>query len=248
VTSPETALRLLRALEAVMGDSIESFELVPKRALDLVLAHVAGTRPPLQGEHDWHVLIEATAPHGAPSPEAELAGALGAAFEAELIEDAAIGASEAQAESFWRLRESISEAERKHGQGAKHDISVEVSAMPRFMIEAAPKVEARFPGTKVVAFGHLGDGNVHFNVMAPADATPDWIKTDGPAVTEMVHDLVTAAGGSISAEHGIGQMRLSELGRLGDPARLGAMRAIKQALDPHGIMNPGKLVPPSGPA
>jgi FAD/FMN-containing dehydrogenase len=190
------------------------------------------------------VLIEATAPPGEPSPEAELAGALGASLEAELIEDAAIAASEAQAESFWRLRESISEAERKEGQGAKHDISVEVSAMPRFMLEATPRVEARFPGTKVVAFGHLGDGNVHFNVMAPAGAGPDWIETEGPAVTAMVHDLVTAAGGSISAEHGIGQMRLAELARLGDPARLGAMRAIKQALDPHGIMNPGKLVPP----
>jgi FAD/FMN-containing dehydrogenase len=227
-----------------MGDAVEGFELVPKRALDLVLAHVAGTRPPLQGEHDWHVLIEATAPRGAPSPEAELAGALEAAFEAELIEDAAIGANESQAESFWRLRESISQAEHKHGQGAKHDISLQVSAMPRFMIEAAPKVEAGFPGTQVVAFGHLGDGNVHFNVMAPPDAGFEWIRTVGPAVTEMVHDLVTEAGGSISAEHGIGQMRLSELARLGDPARLGAMRAIKQALDPQGIMNPGKLVPP----
>jgi FAD/FMN-containing dehydrogenase len=248
LASPQKALRLLRALEAVMGDAIESFELVPRRALDLVLAHVAGTRPPLQGQHDWHVLVEATAPQGAPSPEAAVAGALGAAFEAELIEDAAIGANEAQAESFWRLRESIAEAERKQGQGAKHDISVEVSAMPPFMIEATSKVEASFPGTSVVAFGHLGDGNVHFNVMAPADAAPDWIRTVGPAVTEMVHDLVTAAGGSISAEHGIGQMRLAELARLGDPARLGAMRAIKQALDPYGIMNPGKLVPPLPPA
>jgi FAD/FMN-containing dehydrogenase len=227
-----------------MGNAVESFELVPKRALELVLTHVEGSRAPLQGEHDWHVLIEATATPGEPSPEAELAGALGAALEAELIEDAAIGASEAQAESFWRLRESIAEAERKEGQGAKHDISVEVSAMPRFMLEATPKVEARFPGTKVVAFGHLGDGNVHFNVIAPPGAGPDWIWTEGPAVTAMVHDLVTAAGGSISAEHGIGQMRLGELARLGDPARLGAMRAIKQALDPHGIMNPGKLVPP----
>jgi FAD/FMN-containing dehydrogenase len=245
LASPEKALELLRALERVMGDAIESFELVPKRALDLVLAHVDGTRPPLAGEHDWHVLIEATAPPSEPSPEAELAGALGAAFEAELIEDAAIAASEAQATSFWRLRETISEAERKEGQGAKHDISVEVSAMPRFMLDAAPKVEARFPGTKVVAFGHLGDGNVHFNVMAPPDAGVEWISTEGPAVTAMVHDLVTAAGGSISAEHGIGQMRLSELARLGDPARLNAMRAIKHALDPHGIMNPGKLVPPA---
>jgi FAD/FMN-containing dehydrogenase len=246
LASPDKALELLRALERVMGDAIESFELVPKRALELVLANFAGTRPPLQGEHDWHVLLEATSAAGAASPEAELAGALGAAFEARLIEDASIGTSEAQAEAFWKLRESISEAERKQGPGAKHDISVEVSAMPRFVREAAPAVEARFPGTQVVAFGHLGDGNVHFNVLAPMNAGPGWIGSAGREVTSMVHDLVTAAGGSISAEHGIGQMRLSELARLGDPARLGAMRAIKQALDPHGIMNPGKLVPPVG--
>ena len=120
--------------------------------------------------------------------------------------------------------------------------------MPAFMVEAAAEVERRFPGTRVVAFGHLGDGNVHFNVRAPEGAGADWIEQDGLAVTALVHDLVTAAGGSISAEHGIGQMRLAELARLGDPARLAAMRAIKTALDPKGIMNPGKLVPPPDPA
>jgi FAD/FMN-containing dehydrogenase len=120
--------------------------------------------------------------------------------------------------------------------------------MPRFMTEAAPAVEARFPGTKVIAFGHLGDGNIHFNVGAPDGAGADWPVAEGQAVTAFVHDLVVAGGGSISAEHGIGQLRLAELARLGDPARLGAMRAIKHALDPHGIMNPGKLVPPFDPA
>lgn len=159
------------------------------------------------------------------------------------MEDAAIAASEAQAEGFWRLRDGIAEAERKQGAGAKHDLSVEVSAMPAFMMEATAKVEARFPGTQVIAFGHLGDGNVHFNVMAPPGVGSDWIREEAPVVTSFVHDLVTAASGSISAEHGIGQMRLSELARLSDPARLRAMRAIKQALDPHGLMNPGKLVP-----
>src|SRR3546814_10199342 len=115
--------------------------------------------------------------------------------------------------------------------------------MPRFMVEAAAEVERRCPGTRVVPFGHLGYGNVHFNVRAPTDAAAGWIENEGLAVTAFVHDLVTAAGGSISAEHGIGQMRLSELARLGDPARLAAMRAIKKALDPKGIMNPGKPVP-----
>jgi FAD/FMN-containing dehydrogenase len=245
LASAEAALGLLRALEASLGDAVESFELVPEVALDLVLAHVGGTRPPLAGRHRWHVLAEATAPADAPSPDTALGTALADALQRGLIEDAAIASSEAQAEAFWRIRDSISEAERKDGPAAKHDISVDVAAMPGFMTAAAAAVEARFSGTRVIAFGHLGDGNVHFNVRAPAGEGPGWLEDEAPAVTAFVHDLVTDAGGSISAEHGIGQMRLGELARLADPARLHAMRAIKRALDPHNIMNPGKLVPPS---
>jgi FAD/FMN-containing dehydrogenase len=244
LASPARALELLRTLERSMGEAIESFELVPRAALDLVLAHVPGTRAPLAGAHAWNVLVEATAPMVAPSPEKALGRAIMAAIGTGIAEDAAIAASEAQAESFWRLRESISEAEQKDGPAAKHDISVEIAAMPGFMVEAAAAAQARFAGTRVIAFGHLGDGNVHFNVRAPEGAGSEWLREEGPRVTSFVHDLVIAAGGSISAEHGIGQMRLAELARTEDPARLAAMRAIKGALDPHGIMNPGKLVPP----
>ncbi|MFC7498609.1 FAD-binding oxidoreductase [Enterovirga sp. GCM10030262] len=242
--SPRKALALLRLLDNAVGDAVESFELVPREALDLVLRHVAGTRAPLEGGHDWHVLIEAVAPMVAPDPEKELGRALRAALKIGVAEDAVVAASEAQAEAFWRIRDSISEAEKKDGPAAKHDLSVEVAAMPDFMVEAASAVEARFPGTRPFAFGHLGDGNVHFNVRAPLDADEAWLGGEAPAVTAFVHDLITAAGGSISAEHGIGQMRLAELARLGDPTRLAAMRAIKNALDPKNIMNPGKLVPP----
>lgn len=244
IESPDKALALLRLLDNAVGDAVETFELVPQVALDLVLRHIPGTRAPLAGKHGWHVLVEATSPMVAPSPEKALSRALQAALETGVIEDAVIASNETQAEAFWRIRDSISEAEKADGPAAKHDLSVEVSAMPGFMVEAAPAVEARFPGTRVIAFGHLGDGNVHFNVRAPAGAGPEWPDGEGAAVTSFVHDLVVAAGGSISAEHGIGQMRLAELARLGDPARLAAMRAIKQALDPHGIFNPGKLVPP----
>nr|WP_295373691.1 FAD-binding oxidoreductase [uncultured Sphingosinicella sp.] len=244
VSSPTKALELLHLLSAGMANSIEGFELVPRSALELVLAHVPGTRQPLEAMHEWNVLIEATAPVAAPSPEEALSAALGSAFAAGLAEDAAIAPNEAQAGAFWRIRDSISEAEHKDGPAAKHDLSVEVAAMPGFIVEATAAVERRFPGSRVIAFGHLGDGNVHFNVRAPQDAGPDWLRDEAPAVTRYVHDLVVAAGGSISAEHGIGQMRLSELHRLADPARLGVMRAIKNALDPKGIMNPGKLVPP----
>jgi len=248
LASPDKALELLRLLEASTGEAVESFELVPAAALDLVLAHVPGTRAPLTQAHKWNVLVEAVAPVVTPSPEKALAAALRAALKTGVIDDAVIAASEAQAEAFWRLRDSISEGEQKDGPAAKHDISVPVADMPRFMTEAAAAVGSRFAGTRVIAFGHLGDGNVHFNVGAPRDAGPDWLTGDAPAVTAFVHDLTVAAGGSISAEHGIGQMRLAELARLGEPALLSAMRAIKKALDPNGIMNPGKLVPLAEPA
>ena len=248
LNSPQAALALLRLLEARTGDAVESFELVPRNALDLVLAHIDGTRRPLAASHAWNLLVEAVSAVPGAELDQELASLLTEASEAGLVEDAALAASEAQAEAFWRLRESISEAERIGSPGPRHDISVPVDAMPDFIVAAAAAVEARFAGSRVVAFGHLGDGNVHFNVGAPAgEGAAAWIAAHGADVTIFVDDLVTAAGGSISAEHGIGQARLEELRRLGDPARLHALRAIKQALDPMGIMNPGKLVPLADP-
>jgi FAD/FMN-containing dehydrogenase len=247
VATPQAAQALLRHLEARMGDVVESFELVPAHVLALVLSHIPGTRAPLAASAPWNVLVEAVSPIGAPGPEPALTEALRAALESGLLGDAVIASSEAQAEGFWRLRDSIAEAEKKDGPSAKHDISVPVEAMGGFLIEASAAIEARFPGTQVIGFGHLGDGNIHLNVRAPAGANDDWLRTKGGAVTAYVHDLVTGAGGSISAEHGIGQAKIGELARLGDPARLNAMRAIKYALDPKGIMNPGKLVPPLAP-
>lgn len=241
VASPGDALRLLRRLEESVGDAIESFEILPDDGLDLVLKHIPGTRAPLAGRHRWHVLIEATAPAGGADPGEALGAGLAGS---DLVEDATLAASEAQAEALWRLRESMSEAERIDGIAAKHDVAVAVSAMPAFMESARREVEAAFPGARVLAFGHLGDGNVHFNVRPPVNADNGaWMAANGAKVSAFVHDLTVAAGGSISAEHGIGQTKLAEFARLGDPVRLGAMRAIKRALDPSGIMNPGKLVP-----
>ena len=163
-------------------------------------------------------------------------------LDARLIEDAVVSASEAQADAFWRIRDSLSEAERAaFGPATQHDISVPVDAMPRFMIDAATEVERAFPGTSASGFGHLGDGNVHFHVRSGTRGDADWLAREGPAVTRLVDDLVTAAGGSISAEHGIGQMKRDELARL-SPDRVRTLKAIKTGLDPKGIMNPGKLV------
>jgi FAD/FMN-containing dehydrogenase len=243
IASPRHALRLLRSLEARTGEAVESFELIPAAALDLVLHYIPGTRAPLAGTHPWHVLVEATAPEGAGDAAALLQPALEAALGEELAEDAVLAASEAQAEAFWRIRDSISEAERQDGPAAKHDISVPVSAMPAFTEETARAVEMRFPGTRVVAFGHLGDGNVHFNVRAPTGAGDGWLAGQGEEVSAFVYEAVTAVGGSISAEHGIGQMKREALARTAGGTRLSVLRAVKGALDPQSLMNPGKLIP-----
>lgn len=243
LASPHAALALLRRLQAAT-DAIESFEILSGDSLALVLAHVPATRAPLSGDHRWHVLIEAVAatPDAEP-PDDLLERLLAPALDDGLVADVVIAASEAQAEAFWKIRDSLSDAERAGGPAAQHDISVPVAAMPDFMIDAARTVEARFPGTAATAFGHLGDGNVHFHVRAPAATSPaEWEGGDAPAATRLVNDLVVAAGGSISAEHGIGQMKLEELERLTAPARLTALRAIRHALDPAGLFNPGKLV------
>jgi FAD/FMN-containing dehydrogenase len=242
VSSPQAGLDLLRLMSERTG-RIEGFEILPVESLRAVLRHVPGTRAPLAREHPWHLLIEATAESGEGGPcSALLERLLAVALDAGLAQDATIAASEAQAEAFWRIRDSISEAERASGPAVQHDISVPVEAMPRFMEEAARTVEQAFPGTRASGFGHLGDGNIHFHVRAPASAGPKWVQEEGPGASRLVHDLVTAAGGSISAEHGIGQMKRDELARLLPPARLRAMRAIKAALDPLGILNPGKLL------
>jgi len=242
VESPMRALEMLRVLEARTA-SIEGFELVPQDSLELVLKHIPDTRAPLSGEHRWHVLIEATAVDSATDITAELQRLLEAALQQGIISDAVLAASEGQAEAFWKLRDSISEAERAEGQTLAHDISVPVADMPRFIIDAAAKVERAFPGVVATGFGHLGDGNIHFHVRAGSHAAPGWYDTEGEKITRFVDDLVTAAGGSISAEHGIGQLKREELARLAPPGRIHVLRAIKHALDPLGIMNPGKLVP-----
>ena len=242
VNSTRRALELLRFLEA-RTSNLEGFELVPKDCLDLVLKHVPGTRAPLGEPHLWNLLVEATTATSAVDISAELQTLLGEALERGLIQDAVIASNETQAEAFWKIRDSISEAERSEGQTLAHDISVAVGDMPMFLVDARGEVERAFPGVTATGFGHLGDGNIHFHIRAGSQAAPDWYEKEGQDITRFVDDLVTAAGGSISAEHGIGQLKRAELARLSSPARIHALRSIKQALDPLGIMNPGKLIP-----
>ena len=246
VPSPTDALALLRLCEAHLGDSVEGFEVIADDGLGHVLSHIPGTRCPIATRTPWHVLIEID--HGDlrdPGPAERLEGALATALEQGIAVDAAIAANEAQTDAFWRIRESLSESERAQGPALQYDISVPVARMPAFMVDAAAAAERAFPGTTASSFGHLGDGNIHFHVRAPRGTAdgPAWIAAQGLAINAFVHDAVVAAGGSISAEHGIGQMKRAELGRLASPARLHALRAIKAAFDPQGIMNPDKLIP-----
>ncbi|EQB17099.1 FAD-binding oxidoreductase [Sphingobium lactosutens] len=246
VDSPEQALHLLRLTEKTLGESVEGFEVIADDTLGFVLGHIPGTRSPIETRTPWHVLIEVDhADLADPGPGERLEGALAQAMEQGIVLDAAIAANEAQAEAFWRIRESLSESERAQGPALQYDISVPVAKMPAFMVEAAAAAEAAFPGTTASSFGHLGDGNVHFHVRAPKGTSdgPAWIAAQGQSINAFVHDAVVAAGGSISAEHGIGQMKRAELARLSSPARIAALRAIKTAFDPHGLFNPGKLIP-----
>ncbi len=245
VESPQAAYALLLFMRNAVKDALEGFEILPQAALDAVVSHIPGTRRPLQRSHPWHVLIELVQDSSGQPPPDELAlRFIGDAMRMGYIQDAVISGNEAQAEAFWKIRDSIAEAERAQGPALQHDISVPVADMARFITEESPKVEAAFPGTRVIAFGHLGDGNIHYHVKAPLGVHDgNWNNENTKAISSHVYDRVAAYNGSISAEHGIGQLKIEELARLTDPARLLTLRAIKMALDPLGIMNPGKLVP-----
>jgi FAD/FMN-containing dehydrogenase len=245
IDSPQQAYELLLFMQKHGRDRLEGFEILPQRALGAVLTHISGTRPPLDTTHRWHALMEFVQDDPAQSSPGELAmHLLEDAIAHNLLENAAIASSDVQAEAFWKIRDSIAEAERAAGAALQHDISVPVAAMARFIEQESPRIEAEYPGTKTVAFGHLGDGNIHFHVKAPEGVdVAGWYAEDGKAITSHVYDRVRAYGGSLSAEHGIGQSKIDEFARLAEPARLSALRAIKSAFDPLGIMNPGKLVP-----
>lgn len=236
------AVDLLGVLRDASGDRVSSFELLPRTAISLTTRHVAGVSEPLAGDYAWHVLAELTSSRAADGLDAMLEDALRDALDGGLVLDAALAQNERQRAAFWRLRESIPEAQRHAGASLKHDVSVPVSALPAFVTEASAWVAAHVPDGVLVAYGHLGDGNLHFNVgEAPgADAVRFIARAD--EVRRAIHDLAARFGGSFSAEHGIGRLKVDELERYAPPGELEVMRRIKRALDPHGILNPGKVL------
>lgn len=245
VASLHDARRLLLHCEETLGDAVEGFEVLPQVCLDNVVAYLPGACQPLCGCHAWHVLLECVDEGTTPndSLQDEVAACLAAAMNAGLVQDAVLAINEKQAKAFWQLREAIAPAEKTRGQAVQHDIAVAPEAMPDMVEHLAQLVGQLYPGHEARAFGHLGDGNIHFHVVAPDNAPPDWSARMAKDISATIYDQVSQAGGTISAEHGIGQDKLAALARTHDPVALDLMRVVKRALDPSGLLNPGKLVP-----
>ena len=243
VPSPAAALKLLGAMQARTSGMLSAFELIPRIALDLVARHIEDTRDPLSTPSPWYVLMEATGGRESNLATCFEAG-LADAVTGGMASDAVVASSQAQAAALWKLREGISESQRREGASIKHDIAVPVATVPDFLARATPVVESLVPGARAVSFGHLGDGNLHFNFSAPVDGDNAAFLARWDDVQQAVHDIVQEFGGSISAEHGIGAMKVASLPRYKSHAELDAMRALKAAFDPRNILNPGKTVPP----
>jgi FAD/FMN-containing dehydrogenase len=243
VPSPAAAVALLGRMQHATGGMLSAFELMPRVALEFVTRHIVDTRDPLAAPSPWYVLMEATGGRDMNLAAAFEAG-LEAAMSESLVTDATVAASKGQAAALWKLRESISESQKREGASIKHDISVPVAAIPDFLAKAVPAVQALLPGARAVSFGHLGDGNLHFNFNSAKAGDDPAFLAQWDEVQQTVHDIVREFGGSISAEHGIGAMKVASLPRYKSHEELDAMRAMKAAFDPNNILNPGKTVPP----
>jgi FAD/FMN-containing dehydrogenase len=240
VEGPAAALRLLAMARDHMGEGVSAFELMNRQGLDFLAEKLPDLRLPFATPPDWCVLIDVGLARGL-DPAQALETLFAEAAEAGLVSDGLIAQSEAQRHDFWEMREQIPQANRLIGAVSSHDISLPLGAVADF-IAAGAGVIARIGDFRINCFGHLGDGNLHYNVFpAPGHSRADHAG-QRDAIKRAVHDLVHEMGGSVSAEHGIGRLKVEDLERYGDPAKLSAMRAIKAALDPLGIMNPGAVL------
>jgi FAD/FMN-containing dehydrogenase len=242
IDSPQHALDLLASLRAAAGDQVTSFELMPRLAVELTVKHVPGVANPLGQNTPWYLLIELTSPNPRQDLNTLLTAALEEAAARGIVVDAMFATSMAQAQAMWKLRESVPEAQRHHGASLKHDVSVPVSAIPTLILEGSALVRRLAPEGDVVSYGHAGDGNLHFNVSQKTGTDVKSFIARGPALELAMFDLVESLGGSISAEHGIGRLKAAEFARRADPVELAVMHELKRALDPKGIMNPGKVL------
>ena len=239
VPDAKASIALLGRLREAAGERLTGFEIMSRRCLDLVLQHIPASRDPFDAPHGWYALVECYDSGDAPALASRLESALASAFEEGIAADAVVASSEQQRLALWALRENMAEAQKINGPSVKHDVSVPVSRVAELVSEGSEGIERAIPGSRVVAFGHAGDGNIHWNVIPPAGGTlAEWT----PRVNAVAYDIVHRLGGSISAEHGIGVLKREALTRYKSALELDLMRAIKKTLDPRGIMNPGKVI------
>ena len=248
VPAPGAATRLLQLAQSRLGSELTAFELMSDECVRLVEKHVAAARSPLGERSPWYVLLEISSTQPAEAAQAGMEGLLEQALEQELATDAALSSSLAQFKALWALREDVSESQGAEGKTIKHDVALPISAIADFIERTGAAIARAHPSVRLVVFGHLGDGNLHYNASPPEGATADdtaaFVALE-PVLNRLVHDAVAQAGGSISAEHGLGVLRRDESARYKSPVELRLMHAIKNALDPHGLMNPGKVLPES---
>jgi D-lactate dehydrogenase (cytochrome) len=238
----EDTTRLLNRARALSGDAVTAFEVIPRSGLEMCMRHIAGVADPLQAPHPWYVLIEFSTSRPDASVRASFESLLETAFGEEIIADAVIAESLERRAGLWRIRESLPEAQKHEGGSIKHDIAVPVSAVPAFIVRGIELIARHFPGARPVPFGHLGDGNIHFNISQPVGADKAAYLAQRNDMNRLVHDLVMSMNGSFSAEHGIGRLKVDDMKRYKDSVELDLMRRLKRALDPDNLMNPGQVV------
>ncbi|MHC2088597.1 FAD-binding oxidoreductase [Methylobacterium sp. CM6244] len=242
LSSPHSALALFDTLKRTAGHNLTAFEYIPRFGLEIVLKHRPAFPRPLPGDHAGYALIEMSTTHAGAEASDAIETALAAAIDRGLVENAVIGSSETQNASLWALRENLSDVQSLEGGSIKHDVSVPLSRLADFLDTAIAACEAEMPGLRVCAFGHFGDGNIHFNLSQPLGMDKATFLKEWGRFNRIVHDIVHRMGGSIAAEHGIGLIKRDELGLYADPVGLDLMRRLKCALDPRDLLNPGKVI------
>lgn len=240
--TPANALQLLLLAQKKAGSMLTGFEIMAKIGMQMTLNYLHGARAPLESEHEWYVLIDLSSSHSDAEAADVMEDILGEALQKGIIDDASIAQSLSQQKQFWRLREDMSPAQKIEGGSIKHDISVPIASIPDFIGEAANIIESIAPGARIVCFGHMGDGNLHYNVSQPVGADKEAYLALWEKMNHHIHTLVMRYNGSFSAEHGIGQLKRKELVAFKSPVALSLMKSIKQVFDPKNIMNPGKML------
>ena len=248
VQTPDQALALFNLARAHAGTMLTGFELMPRIGMEFAITHLSNARDPMTEVHPWYCLFELSIGSDGVDGRALIETILEEAFETGLVNDAVLAENTKQVGDFWRIRHGMSEVQKQEGGSIKHDISVPVSAIPEFLKRAMAACEAAIPGCRLVPFGHMGDGNLHFNVSQPVGADKETYLARWEEINETVHAIVADMGGSISAEHGIGTLKRDLLPSKKDPVEMELMAQIKATLDPKGLMNPGKVLQPIKPA